>query len=582
MRRSADRYDGSRSRIATLTGHALPTTSPQLQEAIALLRNGRIEEAARLCEGLLARNAKDAGAWHYLALARMQQGHLSKAAELLERSLAIDPMNANAFSDLGTIRVRLKQYEPAVALLSRALALNSRHVDALNNLAAAFNTLGRPQDALPLLERLQAERPDVAETSRSLGQTNMKLGNSERAVSYLREAVRLDPASARARIHLGEALEAEGHFKQAEMQYLNVLRRDPDDAVALARLLQSPEAQIEQHWVAKAHDRLQSPHLEEMQRIRLHVALGHFYDRRGEHDEAFANFRAGYDLQFARAPFSSAGYRQAVDFLIRTCTPEWFRALPGHDVSSEKPIFIVGMPRSGTTLMEQILASHSRVAAGGELSTIMNIGSQFHHMDRSYRPYPEGLPDARPADLARMAQRYLARLDQISTTAARVTDKQPFNFMHLALVAALFPGAKIIHCRRDPLDTCLSCYFVSFADEFQFASDLETLGNYYLDYHRLMKHWHEVLPVPILDVQYEDLVADTEKVVRSVLEHCHLPWEDSCLRFYETKRAVRTPSRWQVRQPMYSRSVGRWKKYERHLQPLKATLAPILQSSATP
>ena len=549
---------------------------PSIRDAISLLRSGRTGEAANVCEQLIRENRQDAVAWHYLGLTCLQQQDLLRAEELLEYSLALEPTEANTLNDLGLVKVRLQQYQPAVALFSRALSLNQHHADALNNLATTLNTLRRPQDALPYLERLIDLQPQSATALCDLAQTHVKLANTDTAIDTLRRAVRLAPALVRARVMLGEALESQGRFKQAHVQYLNVLRRDPDNPSALARLLQLPEAQIEPARAAKARELLQRPALAEGQRIRLNVALGHYHDRRKAHDDAFAHFRSGYDLQFARAPFNSEGYRAAVDLLIRAFTPALFLGLPRNELRSERPIFIVGMPRSGTTLMEQVLASHSRIAAGGELSTIMSIAAQFQQLQPGYEPYPTGLVSTSAADLSRMSQRYLDRIGRISSTADRVTDKQPFNFMHLGLIALLFPQGRIIHCRRHPLDTCLSCYFVSFADEFQFAGNLRTLGNYYLDYHRLMEHWRQVLPMPMLEIHYEDMVSDTEATIARVLGHCGLDWEDSCLRFHETQRAVRTPSRWQVRQPIYSGSVGRWKRYEKHLQPLTSILSPLL------
>ena len=232
------------------------------------------------------------------------------------------------------------------------------------------------------------------------------------------------------------------------------------------------------------------------------------------------------------------------------------------------------MPRSGTTLVEQILASHPAVAGGGELATLMTIASQFNAAGQGGLPYPEGVRAIRVDQAEQMAQRYLDHLDRISKSALRVTDKQPFNFTHLGLAQLLFPAATFIHCQRDPMDTCLSCYFVSFADSFGFASDLGTLGRYYRQYSRLMAHWEDVLPRPVLTVEYEALVTNLESVARGLVAHCGLSWDDRCLRFYETERSVRTPSRWQVRQPIYADSIGRWRRYERHLGPLMAALQP--------
>ena len=530
-------------------------------------RSGDVKAAADIYEKLVEVNPSNATVLHYLGLARMQLGDLQGAEGLISRSLLLASTDPNTCSDLGMVKAKASKYEEAITLFKRALTIDEHHSDALRNIAATLNTLKRPREALPYLERLCDLQPDSSDAVSRLAHTFLRVSDVDRAITYFRKAVKLEPNRTRARILLGEALEAAGQFKQAQFQYLSVLRREENNIVALAKLLNLRD--ISHEWAERALNLLERRNLEEAARIRLHVALGHYYDRTGSFDEAFRNFQVGYELQRKNARFNSKHFSAAVDRLINTFTSAFFSRVPSQTIRSARPIFIVGMPRSGTTLVEQILASHSQVAAGGELSTIMNVGSQIHHLGRNYRPYPDGIRDLTSLDLARMAQRYLDRLDLVSTHAARVTDKLPFNYMHLGLIAILFPEAKIIHCRREPMDNCLSCYFTSFSEELQFANNLQTLGNYYLDYCRLMEHWHRVLPVKVLDVQYENLVGSTHEIIREILAYCSLDWEDTCLSFYGTKRGVRTPSRWQVRQPIYTSSVGRWKNYESHLDPLK-------------
>jgi tetratricopeptide (TPR) repeat protein len=556
------------------------TKRSSFQMALSLHRKGDIRAAASIYEALARDDPKDANALHYLGLAHMQLGNLSVANKLLERSVILDAANANALNDFGLIKAKLGQPEPAIRLFSRALTVCGRHTDALSNIAMALNSLRLPHDALPYLERLSALQPNSAAAISRLAHTRLKIGDTHRAIDGFRQALKLEPQRIQDRILLGEALELAGSFKQAQAQYLSALRRDENNVVALAQLLNLPEGSPDPAQISKAHRLLETVALMDSDRARLQVALGRFYDRRGSYDNAFKCFRAGNELQFAKAPFNSEGYAAAVDRLIAAFSCALLSAIPRHGIDTDRPIFIVGMPRSGTTLLEQILASHPLVAGGGELLTIMRLGSRMHHLGRDCRPYPDGVRDLTASDLARMAREYLEKLDQISSTAARVTDKQPFNFMHLGLVAILFPRATILHCRRDPLDTCLSCYCTSFAEEVQFAHDLQTLGRYYLDYQRLMEHWRKVLPLRIVDVQYEELVRNTESVVREVLNQCGLEWEACCLNFHDTRRYVRTPSRWQVRQPIYPQSIGRWKNYERHLQPLKAILSRLDREDA--
>ncbi|HUF20711.1 MAG TPA: sulfotransferase, partial [Burkholderiales bacterium] len=547
-----------------------------IREGIALQREGEFDAAASIYEELLERSPGDARALHYLGLARFQQDRLPEAERLIVESLQREPRNPNAWSDLGMVRVRADAPEQALEPLSKALALAPDHPDALNNMAQALRKLHRYDQALPLLERLVSLKPESAPARYALADTQYKSSDVTNAIANFQKAVRLDPADPRIRIGLGDACESDGRFKQAKMQYLAVLRREPNSPLALAKLLQLREGAVDLQWIERAQALAGDAATPDEGRIRLNVALGYWYDREKRHDEAFRRLKLGYDAQARREPFDADGYTRAIDNLTEVLTAEFFEAAPTSGIDSERPIFVVGMPRSGTTLIEQILASHSKVAGGGELSMLLNVSYQIGELSRSGEPYPRGLRSMGRMGLRQMARRYLDHLDRISPDAPRVTDKLPFNFMHLGVIALLFPKARIVHCRRHPLDNCLSCYFTGFAEQIRFANKLDTLGRYYLDYDRLMRHWHAVLPVPIRDLHYERLVHDTETEVRSLLDFCGLEWEEACLAFHNTRRGVRTPSRWQVRQPIYTESVQRWETYASQLEPLIRILAPIL------
>jgi len=547
-----------------------------IREALRLHREGALEDAAAVYQMILDGDPHQAAALGYLGLLRFQQGQLDEAERLLQRSLELEPRDPNAWSNLGMVKLRAEAAEQAVDCFSRALQLAPEHPDALNNLAQAQRRLGRLEQARETLERLLALRPDTAAVRYGLADIRQKLGDVDGAIDDFQHALRLNPDDRRIRLGLGDAYESAGKFKQAKMQYLNVLNREPNSPLALARLLQLREGEPDARWVSQAQALADESSTPEDGRVRLNVALGYYHDRQREHREAFRRLRMGYDIQAEREPFDSAGYSRAVDSLIDTLTAEFYAAAPTSGIDSSRPIFIVGMPRSGTTLTEQVLASHSQVAAGGELSMLLKVSYQIRELSTERLPYPRGLRSMTRIGLRQMAHRYLEHLDKVSATADHVTDKLPFNFMHLGVIALLFPNARIIHCRRQPLDNCLSCYFTSFADQIRFANRLDTLGHYYLDYERLMRHWHEVLPVEIFDLRYEEMIDDTEARIRALLEHCGLPWEEACLRFYETQRGVRTPSRWQVRQPIYRGSVERWRHYETELEPLKQILEPAI------
>lgn len=552
-----------------------------LENSLARHREGDIAGAIASYHALLLANPRHADTLHYLGLAYLQSGNLPQAETFLLQALSLDPRSANTVCDCATLRLQQKRYQEALALFAKALDLNPNHADSLNNLGETLIEMGRPRMALPCFERLALIRTTSAQPLRRVAEMHYKLGNIDAAIQHFQRAIALDPDDRVTRISLGDAYESAGKFKQARMQYMAVLSRSVDSPIALARLLQLREGSVEVALLAKARQLADSESLPADARIRLSVGLAHFFDRHGEYDDAFRYLKLGNDQRRALQPYDSDGFSRAVDALIQVFSPALFQAHASSAEShSERPLFIVGMPRSGTTLTEQILASHPAVAPGGELSTILGIVRQVGKLAETGRPYPHGVPALSANQMAKLRGIYLSRLDQVSANAARVTDKLPFNFMHLGLIALLFPASRVIHCSRHPLDTSLSCYFTSFAQEIGFASDLRSLGRYYLDYQRLMAHWRAVLPIPILEVRYEDMVADLRHVVQDILDHCGLGWQDACMAFHTTDRGVRTPSRWQVRQRIYASSIGRWKNYEKHLQPLRELLAPILTGRA--
>jgi len=246
--------------------------------------------------------------------------------------------------------------------------------------------------------------------------------------------------------------------------------------------------------------------------------------------------------------------------------------MPRASVRSDRPVFIVGMPRSGTSLIEQILASHPQVFGAGELTDIVRLPLSLHTMLGTERKYPQCLSLLTQDRIDTFAQHYLDKLASLSPDASRVIDKMPGNFMHLGFIELLFPDARIIHCMRDPLDTCLSCYFQDFSRSHPYSYDLENLGAFYNEYRKIMQHWRSVLSIPMYEIQYEELVADQEMKSRELVEFCGLEWDERCLNFHETKRYVGTASYDQVRQPMYKKSAGRWKNYENRIDVLKKSL----------
>jgi tetratricopeptide (TPR) repeat protein len=548
----------------------------QLEVGITFQRQGKLAEAEAVYRAMLTQSPNHAPAWHYIGLVKYQAGNLKEADAYMSRSLKIDGACANTWSDLGAVKLKSGDVESSIRHFARALELNDAHTDALNNLAAALRRIHNFAKAIVPLRRLAILRPKSAEVMRNLADTFYHLGAVEDSVESYHEAIHLDPQSNTARLGMAEACEAAGKFKQAQYQYITVLRRDPNNPLALSKLLQMRSGAIDSGWVTKAKQLTERAETETAAKIRLNVGLSFHFDRIGLYDSAFSHLKRARDEEARLQPFNSDAYSAAVDTLIEVLPKEFFNAARTSGVSSTRPIFIVGMPRSGTTLTEQVLASHPGIVAGGELAALPSASYRIMELSEDKRPYPYGLESMSTTSLEILAKGYLDHVTKIHGGDCKITDKLPFNFMHLGVIALLFPNAKIVHCRRDPMDNCTSCYFTSFAKEVQFTSDLEALGRYYSDYDRLMKHWSCALPSQIFHLRYEDLVSNTEATIRELLGYCELEWEPACLKFYETARGIRTPSRWQVRQPIYASSVARWRHYERHLAPLKRGLGPAL------
>jgi hypothetical protein len=313
-----------------------------------------------------------------------------------------------------------------------------------------------------------------------------------------------------------------------------------------------------------------------MDRSTLRLTLGDVLDRHGAWDAAFTHYSEGNGLrkqwleQTGQA-FDPAAHSRLVDLLIATFDRAYFDQRRHFGTYSEVPVFVVGMPRSGTTLIMHILSSHSQVAGPGELKDMAHFVTDLGKNGALRGGYPRGMPFVQESQVRSMAERYLRRLAKLGGPATRVVDKMPDNFLCLGLIALLFPGARVIHCRRDPLDVCLSCYFQNFQMA-SYSHSLEDLGRYHRDYQRLMRHWQRILPLRMLDVRYEDVVGRQEKMSRELVEFCGLEWQDRCLAFHQNAQPVGTASVLQVRKPIYSHSIGRWKNYASHLEPLRRAL----------
>jgi len=517
-----------------------------------LSRLKRHDEAIRHLEQAATLAPRDPGILNNLAGALRMAGGRMEAVARFREALALQPNYAAALSGLGSLLAQSEEpgdAEEAVALLERALALDPSIVDVRVNLANALGTLGRHHDALATWQILVAGRPDKG----------------------------------RYRIKLGDTLQALGRFEDARAVYDEALRHDPASADALAAIATLDRAHLIPEYRGRMLDLLARPDLALKDRGRLDFALAKVLDAEGDYDAAFAHLRRANDAR--REERSTAGwaldeerFRSHCLRAAATFTPDLFARMAPGGSASDLPIFVVGMPRSGTTLTEQILASHPRVHGAGEMTHIAEIAHRILPdllLPRGRLVYPDYLSGTGIAALRQVASGYLDRVRALAPAAERITDKLPNNFLHVGLIAALFPNAQIVHCRRNPLDTCLSCYEQDFSGKMLFSWELGELGRYYQQYDRLMAHWRQVLPRPMIEVRYERLVADLPTEARRLVAQCSLDWDDACLAFHETDRPVLTASLSQVRRPIYASSVGKWRRYKKHLSPLIEALGEL-------
>lgn len=519
----------------------------------ALLDLHRYEEALASCSRAADLNPGYAEAHDNLGTAQLALGKVEHALASYRRALKIEPNFAEAHSNLGNALLEQGELEAALASYRRALLINPDFAEAHNNLGNALRNLGELDAAEASYRRALKINPGFAAGHCNLAIALRLQGRTHLAQLSCRRALQIEPRSAAAFTILAEASADRGDFAAAETLYRRAIAIDADSAeawAALAHLRKMTHADAT--WLAQAQ-RIAAQPLPPRREIPLRYAIGKYFDDVREFEPAFGNFRRANELAKLRhAKFDAAGLKQTVDRIIATYDRAWMNQHKGPKVQSARPIFIVGMLRSGTTLAEQILSSHPAAFGGGELgfwsSAAANLASS---------------PSSLAAD-------YLQVLHGLSADALRVTDKMPTNFAFLGLIHAALPNARIIHMQRNPLDTCLSIYFQHFETQVSYANDLEDLAQYYREYRRVMQHWRSTLPGDaLLDVPYEALVEDHEAWARKMLEFVGLPWDPRCLDFQRTPRAVITASKWQVRQPVHHASVGRWRNYEKFIGPLQ-------------
>jgi Flp pilus assembly protein TadD len=509
-----------------------------------------------------------------LGNALRQAGSSEMAEVALRTACELDPHYAEARNNLALLLHYRQQTTEAEAMCRAAIDINPTYVPAQIELGELLHLRADFTGAESAFRAASQADPSSEAAFANLGASLEALGRFDEADQAYQRVLELAPNSAPAHFAVGRRAQEGGDSEAAARSFRRAIATEPKLTAAYLNLSSLPQglSEAERAHIAALLD---GPALLDDDRCNLFYALALAAEREREWEQAWHWAELANELDHKRTAFSESGNLEFVNRTMSLFTTERLASLP-QGSQSEKPVFILGMPRSGTTLVEQIVSSHPWAAAGGELVEIVNIVNELPALCAD-RPYPECVAVLDHAQVQALADRYLGRLERVDPRSARVTDKLPFNFRHLGLIHVLFPKARIIHCRRDPRDIAISCYFTKFHRPISFATSLFELGTYLRHYERLMSHWRRVLPCPMLEVQYEDLVSKPGLHVRRIIDFCALPWDERCLNFHEGVRRVRTASVNQVRRPIYSSSVGRWKCYAKHLLPLFAELEGKLQ-----
>ncbi len=578
-----------------------------------LLRvTGRLDRAIAAFEAAIARAPSFAPAHGNLGTALLEAGRHQAAEESSRKAVGLEPANPGLRYNLAHLLVARREYEEALGCCREVLAAQPGHVaahvlcatalkgldrgdeamghlrsalevdpenlEALNNLGVILRESGRPEEALGVFEQALEAHGEVAATHINLGTALQDLGRSEDAMAAYRAVLESNPESVEAHNNLGNSLIAVGREAEAGEVYRRILEIDPDRTGALVNLQRLGGANPDDEELSGFSARLEDPELADEDAANLCRLLFSAWHGRGEPDRAFPYLERANRLHRATLRYDSAADQRMAGRITEMFSSGFLADRAGWGHETDLPIFIVGMPRSGSTLVEQILASHSGVHGAGELSDLWRLVVD----SGGTKPYPDFIAALEKRDLEALGKSYADGLARRSPGASRVIDKQLNNFLYIGLIAAILPGAKIIHCRRDALDTCFSCYAKLFGRGSKFVYDLAELGHYYRLQTQVMEHFESLLPGRIFDLEYEELVADQEGTTRRLLDYCGLAWEDSCLAFEKTERAVLTASDTQVRQAIFSTSIGGWKPYRKHLGELIEALGPESRAAGAP
>lgn len=544
--------------------------APYINLANILLATGDDQGALQNFSRALEISPGDPQAMTGIANLHARHGNFAQAESLLRDVIRSVPGYVSAYNELGNVYRELARLDDAANCFRQAISIDPRYIDAICNLGAILIEQLRFTEAEQCYRMALQIQPDNPLILHGYGNLHQSLGKFDRARDCYAQALALDPSRNDTRTSLASLHERCGE-RDAAFELIDPLIRSgnytPDTAVIYARLCRKePESGLAIRALESSLESTSSPG----KVIDICFSLGELYDQAGRYDEAFACFRRANDMD--TRPMASVNYSDSVKAITGLYNSGTWPSFPRSNNRSELPVFIVGMPRTGTSLVEQILASHPQVCAGGERNDIFTITDSLMSSASADTSFADALAALTTEQLDALSAEYLSGIGLLAGDRTRFTDKTPLHGILLGFINQLLPRSRVIICNRDGLDTCLSIYFHRFNAYHGYATQLEKLGSFYREYYRLIAHWVGLLDLEMLEVQYEKLVVDPEQSIHRIIEFCGLDWDDRCLSFHRNSRIVNTPSYNQVRRPMYTDSIGRWKKYANHLEPLMKAL----------
>jgi tetratricopeptide (TPR) repeat protein len=517
----------------------------------------------------------------------MHEGKLLKAEKICRQFLQQNKQHPDGMCLLAEIGIELKIYDDAEFLLASALELSPTHIHARSQYLNLLIRLGKFKAAELQVDKLLNEQPENLSFKVAKANVLTGLGDMEQAISLFEQAIAQaikvsEPNShiAGFYLQLGHALKAKGDIAKAVDSYQKAYHLKPNFGDAFWSLANTKTYRFSDKEITQMQAQQTNHDLALTDKVQLHFATGKAFEDRQEYNQAFKAYEQGNSLQHAHNGFDITKIEQQVEEQIKYCTAELFEKRGDFGLSASDPIFILGLPRAGSTLLEQILASHSKVDGTMELHNILGLASRLRGRNQAKNteqssdenPYPKNLSEINTDYFKRFGQQFIDETRDYREQAPYFIDKMPNNFLHIGLIRLILPNAKIIDARRSPMACCFSGFKQLFAEGQDFTYNLDDIGRYYQAYIKLMTHWDKVIPGFVLTVNHEDVVDNLEKQVHKMLNFCNLPFEQSCLDFHKTKRNIKTPSSEQVRQPIYKSAMAQWRHFEDHLMPLKKAL----------